>query len=481
MAEEEPSWYSLYSVLYDLKASSALVKEMSSDKPISAISKPIVGFLDNVEQCFLFGLLDEGEDTLFQLFQSLSATDDVVAAAIKDSTEANGAKMHECLIGMLCAFLNRHSLSSVVIALSKMENVGQYYGYSFFRDSQCLSLLMPILQFLETIPFSLPIQIPPTEESPSSETAFSLWSTVFGGFISSLESSVDYIDSVFDEALAESALRSASNDDGIRIPDVIAPDSGIEPLLCVPRILTLLLSSLEENWCFDPSMILSYDLNQVLPVIDFFRQNNRLPAGIQTPLGLSILYYILSNLKVSFIPAQHYNACLHTGLTHRSKSTCSKRFCATYPPEEVSSIRHAILHFLLPSAIHVNRPQTEGEAAACEELLALMVTRPAEVLQEARREIEASNAVLSDKKQRVSGIVQLVGVSVDIADTQGMSLRLLKQLWSKTVALYCQAHDQPIPEFSPISPYWKLLGFQRETPLTDFRGGGVLVPNSCWR
>ena len=129
---------------------------------------------------------------------------------------------------------------------------------------------------------------------------------------------------------------------------------------------------------------------------------------------------------------------------------------------------------MLPSAIHVNRPQTEGEAAACEELLALMVTRPAEVLQEARREIEASNAVLSDKKQRVSGIVQLVGVSVDIADTQGMSLRLLKQLWSKTVALYCQAHNQPIPEFSPISPYWKLFGFQRETPLTDFRGGGVL-------
>ena len=71
--------------------------------------------MDNLEQCFLFGLLDEGEDTLFQLLQSLSATDDVVAAAIKDSTEANGARMHECLIGMLCAFLNRQSLSSVVI------------------------------------------------------------------------------------------------------------------------------------------------------------------------------------------------------------------------------------------------------------------------------------------------------------------------------------------------------------------------------
>ena len=79
--------------------------------------------MDNVEQCFLFGLLDEGEDTLFQLFQSLSATDDVVAAAIKDSTEANGAKVHESLIWMLCAFLNRHSLSSVVIVFCCIPHI----------------------------------------------------------------------------------------------------------------------------------------------------------------------------------------------------------------------------------------------------------------------------------------------------------------------------------------------------------------------
>ena len=79
--------------------------------------------MDNVEQCFLFGLLDEGEDTLFQLFQSLSATNDVVAAAIKDSTEANGEKMHECLIGMLCAFLNRHSLSSVVVVFCCIPHI----------------------------------------------------------------------------------------------------------------------------------------------------------------------------------------------------------------------------------------------------------------------------------------------------------------------------------------------------------------------
>ena len=331
---------------------------------------------------------------------------------------------------------------------------------------------------------------------------------LFGGLFSSLESSVDFIDSMVDEAFSESALRITSNENGSRIQDVIAPANGIEPLLCVPRILTLLLSSLEENWHFDTSMELSYDLNQVLPVIDFFNQNNRLPAGIQTPLGLSILYYILSNLKVSFIPMQHYSAFLHTALLFdaslqvhllqtilrdlslfekvimdRIITLFSQLFmacgcpCCSSPvdnPEEVSPTLHAILHFLIPSVILIDRPQTQGELDACEEMLAVVVTHPSEVLQEVRKEIETANAILSDKKQRVSGIMQLVGVSVDIADTQGMSLRLLKQLWSKTVVLYCQAHNQPIPEFSPISPYWKLLGFQRETPLTDFRGGGVL-------
>ena len=117
---------------------------------------------------------------------------------------------------------------------------------------------------------------------------------------------------------------------------------------------------------------------------------------------------------------------------------------------------------------------TAGERRASEELVDIIVRFPAEVLQETRREIESANAILSDKKRRVSGILELVGLPVDVADTQSMSSQLLKRLWTRSVGLYCRSKHQPIPEFSPMSPYWKLLGFQRETPLTDFRGGGVL-------
>ena len=54
------------------------------------------------------------------------------------------------------------------------------------------------------------------------------------------------------------------------------------------------------------------------------------------------------------------------------------------------------------------------------------------------------------------------------------SQHLLQRLWSCTVGLYYRSQGHPEPPFAPISPYWKLIGFQRETPLTDFRGGGIL-------
>ena len=52
--------------------------------------------------------------------------------------------------------------------------------------------------------------------------------------------------------------------------------------------------------------------------------------------------------------------------------------------------------------------------------------------------------------------------------------RLLRRLWAATVGRLFSSRGESVPGFAPISPFWKLAGFQRETPLTDFRGGGVL-------
>lgn len=132
--------------------------------------------------------------------------------------------------------------------------------------------------------------------------------------MSSLEQSVDYLDSMFDEALSGSSLRETSVETSSNTPYTIASESNLEPFLCVPRILSLVLSSLEENWDFDASKDLKYDLNQVLPVIEFYRQKNHIPANVPTAMGLSILRYVLENMRESFLPVDHYSAWLHVAL-----------------------------------------------------------------------------------------------------------------------------------------------------------------------
>ena len=80
---------------------------------------------------------------------------------------------------------------------------------------------------------------------------------------------------------------------------------------------------------------------------------------------------------------------------------------------------------------------------------------------------------MNDKKLRIRSLVELLDQPVT-SDPDSLSLLLLNRLWNHTIGLYYQAQGSDIPTFSPISPYWKMIGFQRETPLTDFRGGGIL-------
>ena len=60
------------------------------------------------------------------------------------------------------------------------------------------------------------------------------------------------------------------------------------------------------------------------------------------------------------------------------------------------------------------------------------------------------------------------------SEPQSLSQVLLCRLWNHTIGLFCQMQGLDIPAYAPISPYWKMIGFQRDTPLTDFRGGGIL-------
>lgn len=81
---------------------------------------------------------------------------------------------------------------------------------------------------------------------------------------------------------------------------------------------------------------------------------------------------------------------------------------------------------------------------------------------------------LADKRSRVRATLALLDVAVDAQDPEGVSSRLLRLLWRRSVGLFFESRGEKAPPFAPVSPFWRLLGFQRETPLTDFRGGGLL-------
>lgn len=80
---------------------------------------------------------------------------------------------------------------------------------------------------------------------------------------------------------------------------------------------------------------------------------------------------------------------------------------------------------------------------------------------------------MTDKKLRIRNLAGLVDQQV-ILEEDSLSMKLLTRLWNHSIGLYYQTQGMEIPEFSPSSSLWKLIGFQRETPLTDFRGGGIL-------
>ena len=114
-----------------------------------------------------------------------------------------------------------------------MSEISQYYGYSFFSNPQCLSLLVWISASVTYVDAGAanarhtPV-LPPSSDFSRQEGGGRAGiqvhivvvvnlnclrsSMVLGGLMSSLEQSVDYLDSMFDEALSGSSLRETLHD-----------------------------------------------------------------------------------------------------------------------------------------------------------------------------------------------------------------------------------------------------------------------------
>ena len=107
---------------------------------------------------------------------------------------------------------------------------------------------------------------------------------------SSLERSISFIDSYMDDILTSVSSRSLALDSS-RLPPT-SPSllswlsfsrspAELEPVLCVPPVLSAVLSWLEQGLSWQCAEQLQYDRSCAVDVLEFFRTHGRLPEAFE--------------------------------------------------------------------------------------------------------------------------------------------------------------------------------------------------------
>ena len=112
---------------------------------------------------------------------------------------------------------------------------------------------------------------------------------MFSSLFSTLERGVALIDTYFDDILSSASSRSISLESDHPVPtspsllawlSAAQPPPAIEPLLCVPHVLTAVLAWMEGGLSADCAESARYDRSCVVDVLEFFKSHNRLPDSL---------------------------------------------------------------------------------------------------------------------------------------------------------------------------------------------------------
>ena len=118
---------------------------------------------------------------------------------------------------------------------------------------------------------------------------FPLSRSMFSSLFSTLERGVALIDTYFDDILSSASSRSISLESDHPVPtspsllawlSAAQPPPAIEPLLCVPHVLTAVLAWMEGGLSADCAENARYDRSCVVDVLEFFKSHNRLPDSL---------------------------------------------------------------------------------------------------------------------------------------------------------------------------------------------------------
>ena len=112
---------------------------------------------------------------------------------------------------------------------------------------------------------------------------------MFSSLFSTLERSVSFIDTYFDDILSSASSRSISLESDHPLPtspsllawlSAAPPPPEIEPVLCVPHVLTAVLAWMERGLSYQCAERLTYDRSCVVDVLEFFKSRSQLPESL---------------------------------------------------------------------------------------------------------------------------------------------------------------------------------------------------------
>ena len=105
---------------------------------------------------------------------------------------------------------------------------------------------------------------------------------------SSLERSISFIDSYVDDILTSVSSRSLSLDASrLPSPSLLSwlsfsrSAAELEPVLCVPPVVSAVLSWLQQGLSWQCAERLQYDRSCAVDVLEFFRTHGRLPEAFE--------------------------------------------------------------------------------------------------------------------------------------------------------------------------------------------------------
>ncbi|KAK8803392.1 hypothetical protein WA158_001086 [Blastocystis sp. Blastoise] len=484
-----------FTVLYSLKKSTDLFLIESKDT-IFTYDYPCVSLLlKNLLNCFISDLNPKkNEAMLWELIEELINSQEN-CTMFRSPEYIKHLKPHGKLLTFLCNLLNNNILLDFiqVFFLSPIIKV-MYKEESLWRFEDDKYIFVDMIRMIDTVHFQIPLDSPRNDET-------TILIKSINSIITSLNNSLFYFDNYVNEILTtrqeNNTFALALYDSSNKTTNYIYR-SNSEPQTCVPAIILYSLSWIIDNSNYQTTFYLNQDISCIYILRNYYSMHACFPDYTDIGSVWALLFSYLTLIPDSLFPSEKAYTFLvcqfiydpkqklkaitnllrdipvpHKYLLERLFTTLTQLYHSLGYNSETHVFRRRLCEMFGSVLIrHSNTIYLSGgEKEASIDLIEFILLNSNQIFLGIQKELEILDVLLTNKKNSLLHINSTL--SEIVTPTNEAHKKLLKRLWYSLVGekLKLQGKD-PLP-YAPESPLWREVGFQRDTPWTDFRGGGV--------